>query len=110
MKKSEKIIWTTALILGAVSLYVNIQEIPEEIQPPFKKGEFYCPAHIQEQANKLKPNINIKQTVKDYENKIKNASTSAEAWFLKEKINTVIQNYNEQIKEYNLFLQSNCIQ
>lgn len=43
MTKTAKIIWTTAALLGAVSLFFNFREIPQETPPPLKNGEFLCP-------------------------------------------------------------------
>lgn len=40
MTKTVKIIWTTAALLGAVSLFFNFREIPQETPPPLKNGEF----------------------------------------------------------------------
>ena len=42
MTKTAKIIWTTAALLGAVSLFFNFREIPQDTPPPLKNGEFLC--------------------------------------------------------------------
>ena len=39
MTKTAKIIWTTAALLGAVSLFFNFREIPQETPPPLKTGK-----------------------------------------------------------------------
>ena len=50
MTKTVKIIWTTAALLGAVSLFFNFREIPQETPPPLKNGEFLCPPDKQAEA------------------------------------------------------------
>lgn len=55
MTKTVKIIWTTAALLGAVSLFFNFREIPQETPPPLKNGEFLCPPDKQAEADRLKP-------------------------------------------------------
>ena len=53
MTKTVKIIWTTAALLGAVSLFFNFREIPQETPPPLKNGEFLCPPDKQAEADRL---------------------------------------------------------
>lgn len=108
MTKAEKIIWLTALILSAVTFVYNLEPIPQENMPPQKKGEYHCLPQFQEQANKLKPRININDEIKEYKLKIKKAPSYSETWRLEIELNDLIEQYNSQIKQYNQFLQQNC--
>ncbi len=108
MTKSEKIIWLTALVLSVGVFVYNLKAIPEEPLPILKEGEFYCLPQIQEQANKLKPNVDINHKINEYQLRIKNAYSDSDAWYAQVEMNNFIQQYNSQINKYNQFLQQNC--
>lgn len=108
MTKSEKLIWLTALILSAVVFAYNLKPMPQEKLPQLAEGEFYCLPQIQEQANKLKPKIDINAKIQEYERNVRKASSLSEAWHMEVEIKGLIEQYNRQIQQYNQFLQQNC--
>ena len=108
MTGSEKIIWLTALILSAVVFIYNLKPMPQEKQPQPTEGEFYCLPQVQEQANKLKPKIDINAKIKEYERNVRKAASLSDAWHMEVEIKGLIEQYNLQIQQYNQFLQQNC--
>ena len=85
MTKTAKIIWTTAALLGAVSLFFNFREIPQETPPPLKNGEFLCPPDKQAEADRLKPPRRTAEEIGGYARLIENAPSPTEAWRLAEE-------------------------
>lgn len=85
MTKTVKIIWTTAALLGAVSLFFNFREIPQETPPPLKNGEFLCPPDKQAEADRLKPPRHTAEEIGGYARLIENAPSPTEAWRLAEE-------------------------
>lgn len=108
MKKSTMLIWTTAAVLGAVSLFYNLRAIPEEKRPDLQAGEFYCPPEIQIEANRLKPQEKTVTELAQYPELIKNAPSPSEAWRLETEAAEKADAYNRQIRLYNEYLLKNC--
>ncbi len=108
MTKTAKIIWATAGILGAVSLFFNFREIPQETPPPLKNGEFLCPPDKQAAADRLKPSRHMAEEIGDYARLIENAPSPPEAWRLTEEARKKAEAYNRRVRAYNDYLQQNC--
>lgn len=108
MTKTAKIIWTTAALLGAVSLFFNFREIPQETPPPLKNGEFLCPPDKQAEADRLKPPRRTAEEIGGYARLIENAPSPTEAWRLAEEARKKAEAYNHRVRAYNDYLAQNC--
>jgi len=102
------LIWTTAAVLGAVSLFYNLRAIPEEKRPDLQDGEFYCPPEIQIEADRLKPQQKTVTELAQYPELIKNAPSPSEAWRLETEAAEKADAYNRQVRIYNEYLLKNC--
>ena len=102
MTKTVKIIWTTAALLGAVSLFFNFREIPQETPPPLKNGEFLCPPDKQAEADRLKPPRHTAEEIGGYARLIENAPSPTE------EARKKAEAYNRRVRAYNDYLAQNC--
>ena len=108
MTKTVKIIWTTAALLGAVSLFFNFRKIQREPRPPLKTGEFLCPPDRQAEADGLNPPRHRAEEIGGYARLIETAPSPTEAWRLAEEARKKAEAYNRRVRAYNDYLAQNC--